>query len=95
MAELWGDPEDYEDLPSSKLETINSSEIADLPRIKDRLKELEHQNKEMRKQNKLIQRKLNYWHKQSRKLAELRLMKYQINKNKDRKLIGALKRGIQ
>lgn len=76
-----------------KLETMMYSESDELPRIKDRLEQLEYENQKMRDQNKLIQRKLKYWREQSKELAELRLMKYQISKDKDRVLIKALKRG--
>lgn len=109
--DLWGDPEDYEeslkkrqeakekviDRLKSKfnLEKINSSEIDELPDIKARLSELERQNKEMRKQNKMLNRKLKYWREQSKELAELRLMRYKIKKDKSRNIIGALKRKVK
>lgn len=77
-----------------KLETMMYSEVDDLPRIKDRLKELERENQMMRSQSSILNRKLKYWREQAKELAVLRLMKYQIRKNKDRSLISALKRGI-
>lgn len=78
----------------SRLEAIRSSELDELPYIKSRLEKLEHENRMMRDQSTILQRKLKYWREQAKELAELRLMRYQIRKNKDRSLISALKRGI-
>lgn len=77
-----------------KLETIKSSEVDDLPRIKARLEELESQNFNLKLNNKTLRRKLEYWRSQSEELAELRKIKYSISKDKNRSIIRALKRGI-
>jgi len=76
------------------LETIKSSEVDDLPRIKARLKKLEYENEKMRERNKSLGRKLDYWRGQSAELAELRKLKHSIDKDKNRSMIRALKRGI-
>lgn len=81
-------------VPSFTLETIRSSEIDDLPRIKARLEKLEQENTHMRLQNKILKRKIDYWRGQSAELAELRKIKYSISKDKSKTIIRALKRGI-
>ena len=81
-------------VPSFKLETIKSSEINDLPRIKERLKELEHQNKEMRKKNKILRRKLGYGRNLDAELFVVRRIKHSIDKDKNKNIIRGLKRGI-
>lgn len=74
-----------------RLESIKSSEVDDLPAIKDRLKKLEQENVHMRLQNKILQRKISYWREQSKELAELRKIKYSISKDKSKTIIRALK----
>jgi len=97
-AQNYDDPCACSNSPSTAnsygLETIKSSEINDLPRIKERLKKLELENAHMRDHSKILQRKLDYWRGQSAELAELRKIKYSISKDKNKSVIRALKRGI-
>ena len=68
--------------------------VSDSQNLKEQLRESERQNQEMRKQNKALNRKLRYWREQAKELAELRLMRYKIKKDKNRGVISALRRGI-
>ena len=74
-------------VPSFKLETIKSLEINDLPHIKDRLERLEHQNQKIRKQNKILRKKLGYWRNLAAELFVLRRIKHTIDKDKNRSII--------